>query len=391
MKHNRGRGLIALSTALMAVAITAACASPTPTPTPTPTLTPTPTPAPPEALAAPVVKSLDATTIEAAWEEPASDLPVDGYDYRFRAESRPWMEVLDTDHMERSVRIVSLTPGTTYSVQVRALSGAGSGRWSETGTSRTDALPTATPTPTPTPWPTPTPTPMPTPTSTPTPTLTPTPTSTPTPTPTPTPAPTPTPDYSAITNLAVVKVETRREQGSGFFVGADGQHGLVLTSYHVIDSDLSNAKIAADSRSYNATVLGYDAEKDVALLQVCCSTSFDYISMSPEQPPAGTRVIAVGFPLGSSDAVITSGIVSRTFFDDDHGAHIVQTDAPLNPGNSGGPLVSLSTGEVVGVATSVVRESGGIPVEGTGYAISSSSIVTILGDLESGALKHGTP
>ena len=188
-----------------------------------------------------------------------------------------------------------------------------------------------------------------------------------------------------------MKVETEQAQGSGFFVGADGQRGLVLTSYHVIDSDLSNVKITAGSESYDATVLGYDAEKDVAMLRVCCSSSFDYLAMSPEQPPSGTRVIAVGFPLGSDDAVITSGIVSRTFFDDDHGAHIVQTDAPLNPGNSGGPLVSLSTGEVVGIPTSVIRRSGGISVEGTGYAIASSSIVTILGDLMSGALRHGAP
>ncbi len=188
-----------------------------------------------------------------------------------------------------------------------------------------------------------------------------------------------------------MKVETERAQGSGFFVGSDGQRGLVLTSYHVIDSNLNNVRVAVGLETYDADVLGYDAEKDVAMLRVCCSSSFDSISMSPEQPPAGTRVIAVGFPLGSNDAVITSGIVSRTFFDDEHGAHVVQTDAPLNPGNSGGPLVSLSTGEVVGIPTSVIRRSGGISVEGTGYAIASSSIVTILGDLESGALRHAPP
>lgn len=343
---------------------------------------------PPEAPAAPAVTSLGADVIEASWEEPPSELPVIGYDYRYRAESRPWVEVVDTGHAQPGVRIVALEPARTYIVQVRALSGAGPGPWSDSGSSTTEALPTATPTPTPTPTPVPTPTPSPTPTPTPTPTPSPTPTSTPTPTPTMTPVPTPTPDHVAITKRAVAKVQAGQNQGSGFFIGADGERGLVLTNYHVIDSGLDDVRVVVGQETYDATVLGYDAEKDVALLRVCCSSSFDYVSMSYEQPPAGEHVIAVGFPLASNTAVITSGVVSRTFFDPDRGAHVVQTDAPLNPGNSGGPLVSMSTGEAVGITTSVIREAGGISVEGTGYAVSSGSIVTILGDLESGALKH---
>ncbi|MCY4448435.1 MAG: trypsin-like peptidase domain-containing protein [Chloroflexi bacterium] len=389
MERRKASGvLIALLAAVSGVLLFAACASPTPTPEPTPTPTATPTPAPPAPPAAPAVTSLGTDAIEASWEEPLSELPVIGYDYRYRAESRPWVEVLDTGHTQPSVRIVSLEPARTYIVQVRALSGAGPGPWSDSGSSRTDALPTATPTPTPTPTPVPTPTPSPTPTPTHTPTPSPTPTSTPTPTPTVTPVPTPTPDHVAITKRAVARVQTGQSQGSGFFIEADGERGLVLTNYHVIDSDLNDVAVIYGSETYDATVLGYDAEKDVALLQVCCASSFDHVSMSHVQPPEGQQVIAVGFPLGSNTAVVTAGIVSRTFFDSRRGAHVVQTDAPLNPGNSGGPLVSMSTGEAVGITTSVIRESGGISVEGTGYAVSSGSIVTILSDMESGALKH---
>ncbi len=385
MKQRNGRyEMISLPVVALAVMFLAACASPTPTPFPTPT----PVPAPPEAPAAPAVTAFGANVIEASWEEPPSELPVIGYDYRYRAESRPWVEVVDTGQAQPGVRIVSLEPARTYIVQVRALSSAGAGPWSDSGSSTTEALPTATPTPTPTPTPAPTPTPSPTPTSTPTPTPSPTPTSTPTPTPTMTPVPTPTPDHVAITKRAVVKVQAGQTQGSGFFIEADGDRGLVLTNYHVIDPGLDNVRVVVGSETYDATVLGYDAEKDVALLQVCCSPSFDYVAMSRVHPPEGQQVIAVGFPLGSNTAVVTGGIVSRTFFDSARGAHVVQTDAPLNPGNSGGPLISMSTGEAVGITTSVIRESGGISVEGTGYALSSSSIVTILGDLESGALKH---
>ncbi|MYK35303.1 MAG: fibronectin type III domain-containing protein, partial [Chloroflexi bacterium] len=117
---------------VLAVVFLAACASPTPTPTPFPTPTPTPTPAPPDAPTAPMVKSLGTTVIEASWEEPVSERPVREYEYRFRTESRPWVEVLDTGHVERRVRIVALTPDTTYGVQVRALKSAGTGGWSAT-------------------------------------------------------------------------------------------------------------------------------------------------------------------------------------------------------------------------------------------------------------------
>ena len=264
------------------------------------------------------------------------------YDYRYRAASRPWTEVLDTGLEKTSVNIVGLAPGNLYQVQVRAVSEAGTSEWSESGSARTKIPPT----------------------------------------------PTPVPDYIASTKRAVVKVQAGTSTGSGFVVDVDGQRGLVLTNYHVIDSSLNNVKVSVGSTSYNASVLGYDGKKDVAMLQICCSSSFNYVSLGYSNPRTGLDVVAIGYPLRSSTTVATRGIVSRTFFDSDYEAHVVQTDAPINPGNSGGPLVSLSNGEVVGITTSIIRETGGISVEGHGFAVSSSTIVTILDDLESGALKH---
>ena len=127
--------------------------TPTPTSTPTPTATPTPVP-PPDAPDAPSVRSLTTTSIAVSWDAPESGTPIAYYDYRYRAASRPWTEVLDTGLEKTSVNVVGLAPGNLYQVQVRAVSEAGTSEWSEPGSARTRALPTPTPRP-----PTPTPTP----------------------------------------------------------------------------------------------------------------------------------------------------------------------------------------------------------------------------------------
>lgn len=144
--------------------------TPTPEPTPTPTSTPTPTPIPPpseiEALRA---RAVSISAISISWDEPASGAAIMGYDYRYRAESQPWVEVLDTGLTESEVVIRGLSPDTAYYAQARAVSSTGVGEWSESARARTLALPTPTPTPRPTATPTPTPMPTATPTSTPTP------------------------------------------------------------------------------------------------------------------------------------------------------------------------------------------------------------------------------
>lgn len=109
------------------------------------------------------------SAISISWDEPASGAAIMGYDYRYRAESQPWVEVLDTGLTETEVVIRGLSPDTAYYAQARAVSSAGVGEWSESARARTLALPTPTPTPRPTATPTPTPMPTATPTSTPTP------------------------------------------------------------------------------------------------------------------------------------------------------------------------------------------------------------------------------
>lgn len=266
----------------------------------------------------------------------------------------------------------------------------------------TQAAPT--PTPTPTPALTATPTPVP-PTATPTATATPRPTPTPTPRPTATPTPvptagptpedtaTPTPKPIDLVALAarvrpsVVKVSAGAAAGSGVIVEVDDSgKAVVVTNFHVIEDAPGNIQvIAEDGSSYDAALLGSDGMKDLAALSVCCSESFRAVDLSETRPAQGADVFALGYSLDSESAVMTRGIVSSVSFEASLDRWEVQTDASLNPGNSGGALFT-SDGEVVGITTFVIRGSGtGVTVEGVGFAVGSETVLSVLPTLKAGA------
>ena len=244
------------------------------------------------------------------------------------------------------------------------------------------AIPTATLTPTPTPVPTPTPTPTPVPTPTPTPTPVPTPT--PTVTPQPTATPVPTPNLAAIVERArpaVVRITTNIGAGSGVIFDAGGSPGsaLILTNYHVVQGVSTISVTVQDLIIYDATLLGVDAQRDLAVLRVCCSGSFQILPFGDASAvQAGSTVITIGYPLGlSGEATVTSGIVSATRFNSQLNRWEIQTDAPINPGNSGGPLLTTE-GKVIGINTFVIRSTSDISVEGFGFAVSEVTIQVAL-------------
>ena len=177
------------------------------------------------------------------------------------------------------------------------------------------------------------------------------------------------------------------ESGSGVIVEVDERGaGLVLTNYHVVQNGDPIKVIVNDSDSYQAKFLGYDTEKDLAALEICCSDKFQGIPLAGKQLTPGEPVFAMGYPLGSNQASITSGVVSRVMFHDRTERWLVQTDAAINPGNSGGPLITLDA-EVVGINTFVVRESlVGAPIEGFGFAVSASTVADVLPKLKAGTI-----
>ena len=235
-------------------------------------------------------------------------------------------------------------------------------------------IPTMTPiptyTPTPTLSPTSTPTVTPTPTNTPTPTLTPTPT--PTPTPTKPPTPTASQQLSQIKN-SVVQIETGYSSGSGVLIGNTGE---ILTNYHVIENRKHLQVTLNEGQTETATLLAADSLRDLAIIDIS-GENHEYITIQDTViSNVGNPVYALGYPL-SSNYTVTSGVISaitkrvptinRNKWDKKE-YNFIQTDAPLNPGNSGGPLVD-DKGTLLGINTSRIEDHNSRIVVGIGFAL----------------------
>ena len=137
--------------------------------------------------------------------------------------------------------------------------------------------------------------------------------------------------------------------GSGFIFAVEGTTAFVVTSYHVIEWDPREIDVKVwDSKTYAATLLGYDADNDVAVVAICCDSNFTPIEREFDPPAPGAKVVAVGYPRSASRAVIsTTGQIVSNEVDASEAvgdAILVWHDAPLNPGNSGGPLLSMRGG-----------------------------------------------
>ena len=147
---------------------------------------------------------------------------------------------------------------------------------------------------------------------------------------------------------AIVRINTERSTGSGFFVSANGD---ILTNYHVIENAGNIRVVPQNGISLNASVKDYDSERDIALLVISTGNSTPFLRISTEMPRQGEAVIAIGNPRGLSGTV-SNGIISA--FREMNNNTWVQFTAPVSPGSSGGALVNLN-GEVVGMPTMLLE------------------------------------
>jgi serine protease Do len=159
--------------------------------------------------------------------------------------------------------------------------------------------------------------------------------------------------------------------GSGVFISADG---YILTNNHVIEDAQTITIILADGNEQAAVLVGTDVYSDLAVLQAAGDVPAAAVMGNSDALNQGETVIAIGSPLGEFMNTVTVGVVSATGRSIDTGLGyqiegLIQTDAAINSGNSGGPLLNLA-GEVIGINTLVVRDSSsGTVAEGLGFAI----------------------
>ncbi len=170
--------------------------------------------------------------------------------------------------------------------------------------------------------------------------------------------------------------------GSGFILSEDG---YVITNCHVVEGATSVSVIAHDKTEYPATIVGKDATNDIAVLKIE-ATGLPAVTLgSSDSLSIGDMVVAIGNPLGTLNYTQTVGYVSgkdRDVTTDGSIISMIQTDAAINSGNSGGPLFNMH-GEVVGVTTAKYSgtSGSGATIEGIGFAIPIDDVKGIITDL----------
>jgi S1-C subfamily serine protease len=180
---------------------------------------------------------------------------------------------------------------------------------------------------------------------------------------------------------AVVSVQADRGAGSGSIIDPSG---LVLTSAHVVRNSKNVTVTLSDKRKVGGQVIASTRNPDLALIRLQ-NVGGDLPSInigSSSQIQVGQRAFAIGNPFGRFAGTLTTGIISRI----DSDRKLIQTDAALNPGNSGGPLLN-SQGELIGVNTSIYTSPSQEGNIGLGFAINADTVKEFVAAAQQGRLK----
>ncbi len=175
--------------------------------------------------------------------------------------------------------------------------------------------------------------------------------------------------------------------GSGFIISKDG---YIITNQHVINEAKEVTAKLHDGKKYKAKVIGADKKTDLALLKIDGEQDFEFVKIgNSDKARIGDWVIVIGNPYGLGSSVSIGIISARSRDIDNNGQNeeLIQTDAAINKGNSGGPMFDLN-GEVIGISTSLFSPSGGSV--GIGFATPINNASQIIKQLkEEGSVSRG--
>lgn len=172
-------------------------------------------------------------------------------------------------------------------------------------------------------------------------------------------------------NPAIVCVDSQMADGISCGTGCIiDKKGIILTSAHVIDVGNNVVVTTFNGQNYNATVLKrFGENKDIALLKINAPMDFKTVKLgNSEKIKVGQKVLAIGNPFGFN-GTLTQGIISRI----DYAKNRIQTDAAINPGSSGGPLLNKN-GEIIGINQAIYNPDNNISNIGIGFAIPINTV-----------------
>ncbi len=181
-------------------------------------------------------------------------------------------------------------------------------------------------------------------------------------------------------NPAIVCVDSQISDGMSCGTGCIiDKNGTILTSAHVVDVGNSVVVTMSNGQNYNAKVIKKLGEnKDIALLKIDVPTELKTVKLGDsEKIKVGQKVLAIGNPFGFN-GTLTQGIISRI----DYTKNRIQTDAAINPGSSGGPLLNKN-GEIIGINQAIYNPDNNISNIGIGFAIPINLVKEYLSEMDS--------
>jgi serine protease Do len=195
----------------------------------------------------------------------------------------------------------------------------------------------------------------------------------------------------AVVTVLAMQDDQKASMGTGVIFTADG---YVITNAHVVSGGKSCTIVLDTGAIYDASLVGMDSAQDVAVLKMNGAQDLPTAEFgNSDEVMVGETVYAIGNPLGLNlRATLTNGLISaidRKITVDGNQMSFLQTNAALNNGNSGGPLIN-AYGQVIGINTMKMNSSSA-PVEGLGFALPISEISFVVNDLIADGTFHGTP